>query len=72
MNLSSPVTEDVLDHIRLTLKQEESSYAYRVCSNSPVDKYTCNLHNESCFDEDQMNPTWREKICQWSYNVVDQ
>ena len=43
------------------LHQEEVSYRY--------DIYWCSSHEVQL--DSQLNVSWREKICQWSYNVVD-
>jgi hypothetical protein len=54
--------DDAIDRLIAMRHQEEVSYSYR--------KYLPPFPAES-FDG-KLNVTWREKICQWSYNVVDQ
>ena len=54
--------DDVVDRLRVMRHQEEKSYSYR--------NYLPKLPDGTY--EDRLNITWREKICQWSYNVVDQ
>jgi hypothetical protein len=54
--------EEVVDRVVVMRKQEETNYAYLSClPKLPDGTY-----------EPRLNITWREKICQWSYNVVDQ
>jgi hypothetical protein len=55
-----PCTEDVVDRTRVMLRQEETAYAYKLYLPPVVEA------------ESHLNNTWRERICQWSYNVVDQ
>lgn len=50
-----------MERISAMMHQEEVAYRY--------DLYWC-TSQESHLDA-QLNVTWREKICQWSYNVVD-
>jgi hypothetical protein len=57
--------EDVIDRVRVMRRQEDTSYLYQNYLPS----------NESSMDTGEareINVVWREKICQWSYNVVDQ
>jgi hypothetical protein len=42
------------------LREQDDSYTYR------------NYLPEGCDGNSLFNITWREKICEWSYNVVDQ
>jgi ABC-type siderophore export system fused ATPase/permease subunit len=51
--------EEVVDRLSVMRQQEDTSYAY---SN-----WLPKGREDTC-----LNITWREKICQWSYNVVDQ
>jgi hypothetical protein len=51
--------DEVVDRLSVMRQQEETSYAY---SN-----WLPKGREDTC-----LNITWREKICQWSYNVVDQ
>jgi hypothetical protein len=62
MNDVARSKEDVLDKLFIMRKQETTTYAYRNC-------FPKDLQAEP---EVYLNLTWREKICQWSYNVVDQ
>jgi hypothetical protein len=58
----SPLTVDeIVDKLLAMRKQEETSYCYR--------NY---LPKKGDGSQARLNLTWREKICQWSYNVVDQ
>jgi hypothetical protein len=57
---SSFATEDVVDRLQVMIKQETSCYAYNLYLAIKTDK------------DSHLNVTWREKICQWAYNVVDQ
>jgi hypothetical protein len=58
----SSLLEEVVDRVVVMRKQEETCYAYSYClPKLPDGTY-----------EPRLNITWREKICQWSYNVVDQ
>lgn len=54
----------MMDPIHIMLQQEKGSYAY--CTDSVV------LNQHRINNADRLNVKWREKICQWSYNVVDQ
>lgn len=51
--------EEIAERVLIMMKQEEGSYAY--------DNYLPSGKVDTC-----LNITWREKISQWSYNVVDQ
>jgi len=53
--------EEVVDRLQVMRLQEQTSYAYR--------SYLPHLPHLSSVN---LNGSWREKICQWSYNVVDQ
>lgn len=54
--------EEAIDRLIAMRKQEEVSYSYhKYLPQFPVESFNGRL-----------NVTWREKICQWSYNVVDQ
>ena len=55
-------TDEVVDRVNAMRRQEETSYACR--------SYFPEVGGESA--DIRLNVTWREKICQWSYNVVDQ
>ena len=63
--LASMSFDDVIDRVRVMRRQEDTSYLYRNYLPS----------NRSLMDTGEtreINVVWREKICQWSYNVVDQ
>jgi hypothetical protein len=53
--------DNLLERITAMMHQEEVSYRY--------DKYWCSALETNAGA--QLNVAWREKICQWSYNVVD-
>lgn len=54
--------EENVDRVLAMRKQEETGYLYRhFLPMSP-----------NGTQEVRVNVVWREKICQWSYNVVDQ
>jgi hypothetical protein len=55
--------ECVLERIQAMMFQEKSSYSY--------ESYFPTLSMEELEQQSQLNASWREKICQWSYNVVD-
>ena len=63
---SSMSLEEIIDRVRVMRRQEETCYLYR--------NYLPSLHESSMETDDirDINVVWREKICQWSYNVVDQ
>ena len=56
--------EDVLDRLQAMMKQEVTGYRYE--SYFPPMLSAAELERRV-----QLNVSWREKICQWSYNVVD-
>lgn len=63
--LSRPLPQDVvLDRLRAMMVQEEASYRYE--SYFPPHWTASQIE-----DSHRINMGWREKICQWSYNVVD-
>jgi hypothetical protein len=64
---SSINLDEVADRLRAMRKQEETTYLYRRFLPS----FTINDENGGK-DTRTTNVVWREKICQWSYNVVDQ
>jgi hypothetical protein len=53
--------DETVDRVNLMRHQEGTSYCYRNYFLADLDEKDVRL-----------NVTWREKICQWSYNVVDQ
>lgn len=55
--------ECVLERIQAMMNQEETSYRY--------ESYFPAMSAEELEHASQLNCSWREKICQWSYNVVD-
>ena len=52
--------DEVVDRVLAMRHQEQTSYDYRHFLPPLTDGDT------------RLNISWREKICQWSYNVVDQ
>jgi len=54
--------DEVVDRVLAMRQQEETSYDYRL--------FLPRLPDGS--PDTRLNISWREKICQWSYNVVDQ
>jgi hypothetical protein len=62
-SLPPPVCLDEVGETVLAMqKQEATLYNYRNFLPMPGNG----------LQETRLNSTWREKICQWSYNVVDQ
>jgi len=59
MSQSSLSVEEIVERIHVMREQEETSYCYQ--------KHLPKLPNGEV--DDRLNVTWREKICQWSYNV---
>jgi hypothetical protein len=59
--------DEVADRVRAMRKQEETTYLYRRFLPS----FYVNDENVGKGIR-TTNVVWREKICQWSYNVVDQ
>ena len=59
MTVSAIPTDALIDRLATMRKQEETSYNY--------------LSHYPTFDASgtRLNVAWREKICHWSYNVVD-
>ncbi len=53
----------VLDRLQIMMHQEEANYRY--------ESYFPGTTWEEMEHQTQLNASWREKICQWSYNVVD-
>ena len=62
MNNISLTSDELVDRLKAMREMEEKSYSYRC--------YFPDLDDSSI--DTRLNVTWREKICQWSYNVVDQ
>ncbi|KAG7351525.1 cyclin-like protein [Nitzschia inconspicua] len=64
-----PLSQDmVIDRLRAMLYQESKGYEYETYFPDP------SLHHHHQQQQQQWNPLnqeWREKICQWTYNVVD-
>lgn len=56
--------DDVLERLQAMMKQEVTGYRYE--SYFPPMLSAAELERRV-----QLNVSWREKICQWSYNVVD-
>lgn len=64
MSFTDSLPKDcVLDRLRAMIIQEDTHYAY--------ESYFPNTSWEEMELQAQLNASWREKICQWSYNVVD-
>jgi hypothetical protein len=60
-----------MDPIHVMLQQEKGSYAFP-CDCPTVGGF---YHPQVCgkaVGPNRLNVKWRERICQWSYNVVDQ
>jgi Cyclin, N-terminal domain/Cyclin, C-terminal domain len=55
--------ECVLDRLQAMILQEQKHYNY--------ESYFPAVAWEDMERQSQLNSSWREKICQWSYNVVD-
>jgi hypothetical protein len=56
--------EFLLERIQAMIVQEQTSYRYESF-------FPSNFSPEEVDQQHQLNVSWREKICQWSYNVVD-
>lgn len=54
--------DEVIDRVAVMRKQEETCYSYAYALPKLADGGY----------EPRLNITWREKICQWAFNVVDQ
>jgi len=65
MNPSPLGMDEIVALVNAMRKQEEASYCYR--RYLPEETASSTATSDSL-----LNVTWREKICQWSYNVVDQ
>jgi hypothetical protein len=64
MSFTESLPKDcVLDRLRAMIIQEDTHYSY--------ESYFPNTSWEEMELQAQLNASWREKICQWSYNVVD-
>jgi hypothetical protein len=63
MNTLSLTKDALLDTIVVMMNQEDTAYRY--------DIYLMSSGGGLDIEESQLNIAWREKICQWSYNVVD-
>ena len=63
MNTHSLPKDALLDRMVAMMHQEETAYRY--------DIYLTSSGAGLDIEESQLNITWRERICQWSYNVVD-
>lgn len=63
--LVSMSLEEVIDRVCVMRRQEDTSYLYQ--------NYLPSIKSfMDTGDAREINVVWREKICQWSYNVVDQ
>lgn len=56
--------ECLLERIQTMILQEQTSYRYE-------SYFPKSLSPREVDQQHQLNVSWREKICQWSYNVVD-
>ena len=56
--------ECLLERIQTMIVQEQTSYRYE-------SYFPKSLSPQEVDRQHQLNVSWREKICQWSYNVVD-
>jgi hypothetical protein len=65
-SISTMNMDEVVDRVRAMRNQEETTYLYRLFLPSHLN------NGGKSTDIRSMNVVWREKICQWSYNVVDQ
>ncbi|KAL3806039.1 hypothetical protein ACHAXA_000180 [Cyclostephanos tholiformis] len=74
----------VIERLSIMRRQEDTIYNYRNCgrppptptpptppafSSSPV--AVTNADNDESFMPPPLNSNWREKICHWSFNVID-
>jgi lipoyl(octanoyl) transferase len=74
---------DLIELIEVMLKQETSLYRtedylspefqQKLASNSPMEKEDsiCALSSSCSSSSSGINESWREKICEWSYQVID-
>ena len=71
---------DLIERLEAMLKQESSAYKtedylmpdcqMRLAAETPIDN--CGLSAaDSSQSSGEINETWREKICEWSYQVID-
>ena len=56
--------ECILERIEAMMLQEQTSYRYE-------SYFPAHMTEEEVEQQHQLHICWREKICQWSYNVVD-
>ena len=72
---------DLIDRLEVMLKQEASAYKtedylsldwqQRLSAKTPVDDCGLSSEGSSQSSAGTINETWREKICEWSYQVID-
>lgn len=71
---------DLIERLEAMLKQESSEYKtvdylmpacqMRLAAETPID--SCGLSTaDSSQSSGDINESWREKICEWSYQVID-
>jgi len=60
----------VIDRLSAMRRQEETIYSYRNATTPPPSLSRSPL---VAYDDSTplLNPSWREKICHWSFNVID-
>lgn len=64
MSFTESLPQDcVIDRLRVMMHQEDTHYNYQ--------SYFPEITWDEMEQQAQLNASWREKICQWSYNVVD-
>ena len=72
---------DLIDRLEVMLRQESSAYETKdYLSIDHQKRLAMEIHADSCClasdvcsqsSAGDINETWREKICQWSYQVID-
>jgi hypothetical protein len=70
--LSSLYLDEVADRVRAMRMQEETTYLYRRFLPSGIENDGQHSGETTTTSLGTTYLVWREKICQWSYNVVDQ
>jgi len=63
MPSSREIDQIIVDHIAVMLKQESAQYA-------PCFDYL-SVNRDSQTNNEHVNESWRRKICEWSFEVVD-
>jgi hypothetical protein len=62
--LESRPDESTVDHLRVLLRQESEVY-------SPCKDYLTTILNSSGDPSERVSESWRRKLCEWCYEVVD-